>query len=188
MQVIGGAEWLSPELARWIHHSGIPEKNILYTSHDSRSQSAAYNRAVENCLAVANRIECGMFVDRDMRPKEEEIKGIFDLPFDFTCARSLTECGDASWRASTDFHSAMWIARVESIAKLGPGPWFDWVTTPSGGRVIGCQCSYFSRKIQAAKMTHGHTGYCDHVPRGGAARPEICFDVKLIVANPAKLL
>jgi hypothetical protein len=178
VQIIGGAEWITPELAHWLYTSGIPAKNILYTAHDARSQSAAYNRAIQNALAIGSRRAYHLFIDRDMRPKTTQIAPLFAVPYDVSCVRYPTERGEASWAEPTAFHTGMWLISAANLGRLPDPPWFGWVYNREHSQVIGCQCQYFARHVTNIGMTIGHAGYCDHIPRSPATRPEVCFHPK----------
>jgi len=174
IQIVGGAEWITPELAIWLTDCGAARSSILYLPHNPRDQAAAYNVAVGNAISKAGKKKYSLIIDRDVRPNAEHVKPFLAMPHDFTCVRYATECGDASWAIPTAFHTAMWCCEISKLATI-KGPWFGWRYNQNHSEIIGCQCSHFAKLIVAQNYTIGYAGYCEHEPRTVTTRPGKVF-------------
>lgn len=169
VQVCGGADWITPELAHWLVDVGIPRKNVAYVGHCSRDQVAPYNGMIANAMKV--RKEFCLFIDRDMRPELHEVAPLFESPLDFRCVRYSTECGDASWRDPESFHTGMWMTSTKCLRALpAKGPWFGWPYNENHSHIRGCVCQVFKAMVKKCGFSIGYAGYCGHDP--GPARAE----------------
>ena len=165
VQVVTKDGSYSPSIAHWLEHMNVPHSTIEIKTLCNRDNAIAHNATLYRCMerAKAAGLEWCLLVDGDVQPICGQSDALFDAPYDLTCVKCETSRGGASWSTPDAFHVQLWIARLSDLEKIAR-PAFHWITTPDGGKITGCFCTFFVMQAREAGLTTGHVGWATHIP------------------------
>jgi len=144
----------------WVERAGF---NQYAKCHFKAPLPVARNRAVRDVvypwLERTPDAEWVFFIDNDVEIVEEGLGEFLSLDSDIVAC----ECPmpDQAWGRPDLMHNAFWRIKAEAVGRV-PLPWFEFITSPDGCEVIGCDCLYFSNKARNEGLSIIHGGWCEH--------------------------
>lgn len=152
--------YITEECSRWLHHR-FPAKSIIPIN--IQGVEPARNHAVAAALKSPERFTDFLFVDNDIRPKDE---ADFFLTLDTDIASCMAECHDMrSWANPRAFHLPLARVRRKVLESLEP-PYFAKPLKADGLSYESCECVYFLKRALEKDFTASHAGWCEHDSAG----------------------